>query len=241
MKTQDIIDIIKGNLGNRASGRIGYQTVDTAVLGALNAALPHCVQEANPDYYNRTARLALVTGTREYALPTVDTDGDTILIKDIYSHRCYRSGGTDVSMIQLNYKEFVARTIDYELDVSGTPRYFALWGKENKLHLDYVPNENFTLDLFVEVYPETLTGVDLNTPLPIDDRWDLVVEAFATQYLFLKLQQIELHRFWNDVYLKQKASVGRMEDEKQSKNISAEYHTGSITDPVLNPAVKRLN
>lgn len=241
MKTSEMVETIKGNLGNRASGRIGSQDVDTAVLSALNLAIPHCVQEARPDYYNRTASISLVTGTREYDLPIVDDDANTILIKDIYAHRCYRADGTDSSLIQLNYKSFVEKIVDYALDVSGTPRYFALWGETNKLYLDYIPSEDFTLNLFVSTYPNPVTSADLNIALPVDTRWELIVEAYATQYLYLKLQQIDMHRFWNDVYIKQKASVGRMEEKKQTKNISAESPIGTITDPVLNPMCRSWN
>ena len=91
MTLQDMINNVKDNLGNRVSGTIGSRTVDTVVLEAINLAIPHTVQEAQPDYYNRTATISVLVGTRVYSLPTLDSDGDTIRIKDIYSHRAFRA------------------------------------------------------------------------------------------------------------------------------------------------------
>ncbi len=241
MKTQDMINAIKGNLGNRASGRIGDIDIDVACLNALNIVIPETVQEAQPDYYNRTATLALVTGIREYSLPTTDIDTNTIKVKDIYSHRCFRVGGTEVSMIQLNYKDFVERTKNYNLEFEGTPSYYAVWGNPELLYLDYLPSEDYTLTLYIESYPEILTSANLNTPLPVDDQWNLVVEAGATKYLYLKLQQLEMYGFWGDLYERQKASVDRTENAKQSKNLEVGTRIPLITDPALDPRVRRWN
>lgn len=241
MTNQEMINAIKDNLGNRASGRIGSRTTDAVVLDALNLAIPHTVIEAQPDYYNRTATLAIIAGTREYALPTVDTDGDDIRVKDIYSHRMTRAGGTDVSVTQLNYMNFVKKTSDYELNVTGTPSVFALWGKANKLTFDYVPSENFTLTLYVEVYPNLVAADNLSGALPIDDQWNIVVEAYATKHCYLKMQQTEMYQFWQELYDREKAGITRQENKIDSKNIQAGGIHRTLSDPALNPLVQRWN
>ena len=178
MKVQDMIDTVKDNLGNRASGRIGSRSVDVVVLEALNLAVPHCVQEAQPDYYNRTATINLIADTftasdppvqltvaqRVYPLPTLDDQGNPIRIKDIYSHRVYRGDGSDVVMKHLTYIEFVKMTSNYNLDYVGTPAYYALWGKDNDMTLDYFPSEPYTMILYVESYPDLITSAMLQTP-----------------------------------------------------------------------------
>lgn len=241
MKTQDMINAVKANLGNRASGRIGGFDIDVAALNAINIVLPQMLQENDPEYYQRTASLSLVTSTREYDLPVADSDGNTIKIKDIYAHRCYRADGTEVSLLQLNYKDFVERTINYNLEFEGTPKYFAIWGRGQKFYLDYLPSEDYTMTLYVETYANLLSAADLNTALPLDDRWNLVLESGTTAYLYLKLQQLDMYQFWQDLYLKQKASVGRTELEKQTKNIEVGMRTPLVTDPVNDPSVRRWN
>lgn len=242
MTGQEMLNSILGNIGNRVSGRIGSENVSTVALRALNLAVPHIVQEAQPDYYNRTASLSIVTGTRIYALPTQDEDGETIRIKDLINYRLSRSGGSSVKIEQLNFQEFVDRTFNYDEETEGTPHYFALWGKNNKLHWDYVPSEDFTMTLYVEVYPNLITSDVLATNLPIHDQWNIVVEAFATYYIYLKLQQIQMYTFWKDEYLKQKASVSRTENEKQGHNIHASKgRVPHISDPLLDPFIGSYN
>jgi len=255
MKVQDMIDTIKDNLGDRASGKIGSRSVDVVVLEALNLAVPHCVQEAQPDYYNRTTTINLIADTyndaeppvlltqaqRVYPLPIVDDQGNGIRIKDIYSQRVYRADGSDVAMKHLSYHEFVKLTRNYSLDYVGTPSYFALWGQDNDMTLDYFPSEPYTMILYVESYPEVITSAMLQTPLPIDDQWNIVVEAYATKHCYMKLQQSEMAMIWDNLYNREKASVSRMESDKQSHNVDASGKTISIGDPVLDPFVSRWN
>lgn len=242
MTNQQMIDNIKDNLGNRATGRIGSRAVDTVVLDALNVAVPNCVLEAQPDYYNRTATLALVVGTREYALPVVDSDGDTIRVKDIYSHRCARASGTEVILKHVNYAAFVQAVPDFSLETTGTPRLFALWGKTNTLYLDYLPSEALTLSLFVEVYPNLITTGQLTEPMLIDPQWELAVEAYATAYCFLKMQQEGMYDTWTKMYQAQKPQVTRTENHKHGAGIAAgSPYPQSISDPLTNPLVRSWN
>ena len=241
MKTGDMIQTVKDNLGNRNTGRIGSRTVDAVVLEAINLALPHCVLEAQPDYYNRTATIDLVVGTRVYPLPTLDTDSSPIKIKDLYGNRCSRADGTSIDIKQLNYAAFVKITQNYELDYVGTPSYFALWGKENKLTLDYFPSEPYLLTLYAEVYPPIILSGQDTVPLPLDDQWNIVVESFATKHCYLKLQQERMYMIWDDLYKKQKASISREENQKQSKNIDAGSKTLMVGDPVSDPFVNNWN
>ena len=238
MTAQGIIDTVKDNLGNRATGRIGGRSIDTVCLEVLNYAVPHLVQEAQPDYYNRTAIIPLVQASREYDMPVLDTDGDTIRVKDLHSWRCYRVSGTEVKLDKLNYRQFVNRITDFEQETVGTPRWFSIWGKNNTIYIDYFPSEDMTLKLFVETYPNEIKSSELKTPLPLHDQWTIVVEAFVTQHCFLKLQQSEMYVIWRDLYLTQKASISRNESQKHSLEASPQ---GGVSDPVLDPFVGRWN
>lgn len=242
MNLQTMLNTVKDNLGNRASGRIGSRDVDTVVLEAINLAVPHCTQEAQPDYYNRVALLNLVLGQREYDLPTVDTDGETIKIKDIYSHRLVREqGATEVHIQRLNYSEFVRRTPNFSIEYTGTPSYYSLWGKKNKVYFDYFPSELFTMTLYVKVYPKVLTISDYNLELPIEEQWQIAIEAYATKHCYLKLQQTEMYAVWQDLYDREKVSISRDVNEKHSEGIDAGDRRMEITDPVLDPRARTWN
>ena len=253
MTVQDMIDNVKNNLGNRATGRIGSTNVDIAVLQILNYAVPYTVIESQPDYYNREGQIYLETGAREYYLPSLDTDGNTIRIKDIYSHRCTRgpiteerdayfvATGTDVPLTHLNYLEFVNKTSVYNQQYTGTPSCYALWGKDNKLHLDYFPSENLLLQLYVEVYPNEITESDLQLDLPVQDQWAFIVEAFATKIAFLKLQQSLMYSIWDDIYQRHKEAITRTEYEKQSHSLYQGYKQYDAASPALNPLYHRWN
>ena len=241
MTNQEMINNVKDNLGNRVSGRIGSRSVDSVVLDALNLALPHIALEAQPDFYNRTCTIALASGSKRFALPVFDSSGDAITIKDIYGIRLSDLSGNGFNLTQLVYSEFVKRTPNYEQDRVGTPKYLAMWGKANELTFDTVTDKDYTLTLFAEAYPEIVTTSDLTKAMPIDEHWALAVEAFATQHCYLKLQQTEMYAIWNDLYLKQKASISRTENQKQSANITASGSGSNITDPLNDPFVRRWN
>lgn len=256
MRVQDMIDSIKDNLGSRNSGRIGTRDVDTVVYEALNLAVPHCCQEAQPDYYNRTASFPLLNeiwddtvdppvmtqaAVREYPMPTVDVDGIAVRIKTIYGYRLVRSGNTEAAIKQLNYSDFIQRTQNYSLKYTGTPSYFSLWGKNNTIHFDYFPSEPMEFIMYVEVYPELITTTGAQSPLPLPDQWNIVIEAYATKHCYLKMQQTEMYTFWNDLYDREKRSVMRTENDKHAQGIDADSKRALITDPVLDPRARTWN
>lgn len=241
MTAQELINTVSDNLGNRSGGTIGSRTVSTVILEGINLGLPHLVQEAQPDYYNRITTLSVVAGTREYTLPVVDDDGGTIRIKDIYDVKGYRSDGTTPhTFVHVGFKEFINRTRGIVKDTTGNPQYFALWGKTNKIYFDYVPSENMTMEMYIETYPIAVSDTQLNVALPMDDEWNLVLEAFVTAHCYLKLQQVQMYTIWNDRYIKQKASVSRSTLSKQSHNQQMGGVT-SVSDPLLDPFIRRYN
>jgi len=241
MTLQQMIQSVSDNLGNRSSGRIGSRPVEDVILEAINLAVPHCVLEATPDYYNRTCVLELLPeydeSERDYALPTHDTDMAEIRIKNIMGHRATKDDGTYVSMRQVTYQEFVSLTKDFDQDIVRDPTIFSLWGKDNRLHIDSRPPELIGLTLFVETYPIPLTNAMLEQQLPLDPQWDIVVEAFATAHCYLKLQQTQMYAVWTDLYNKQKASISRDEYVKHGKNIESGISNGYSQDPTFDPFV----
>jgi hypothetical protein len=97
------------------------------------------------------------------------------------------------------------------------------------------------MKLFVESYPKLITTSSLGSALPIDDQWNIVVEAYATKHCYMKLQQTEMAIIWNDMYNREKASITRMENDKQGHNIQVSDNLISVSEPALNPLVGRWN
>ncbi len=245
MQAQIMIDNIASNLGNRNSGVIGNQPVASVILSAINLAIPHLAQECDPDYYKRVVTLPVVAGTREYILPVLDDSGQTLRIKDILAWQFADEDDNSCTMEMRNWTDFVRRNPDYTKGFTsgdvGTPTEFAIWKDGTQLYFNEVPDRVYYLILYVNAYPSTIASNKVNEAMPIDDQWLIAVEAYATAHCYLKLQQVQMYQFWQDLYLKEKASINRTEQRKQTQGISAGPYSQGINDPVLDPFRKSWN
>lgn len=200
MTLQDLITSIEANLGDRATGVIGNQPVASVILKSVNFALPQCVKLANPEFYDETIEMQLTTaGGTEYVIPEVDGK----LVKDITHVRTSRVDGTPVSINKVTFAQFIQVTRDYDQQIQGVPSSLAY--REGKVLINRIPSEEYNLTLFAEVWPKNLTDLDLEVQLPIDNDWSLAVEAYATYYCYLKLQQVTMSDYWKDTYEEQKS------------------------------------
>ena len=57
----------------------------------------------------------------------------------------------------------------------------------------------------------------------------------------MKLQQTEMAIIWDNMYNREKASIQRMENDKQGHNIKVGNQLISASEPALNPMVGRWN
>jgi hypothetical protein len=205
MTLQDLISSVEVNLGDRASGVIGNVPVATVILAGVNLGLPQCVKLANPTYYDKTATLLLETGSEtEFELPPVTINDVAHKIKDIVYVRSSRaSDGSPVTIQKVTWSEFMEVTRDYDQQLQGVPAFLAY--RENKVYINRIPSEDYTLSFFCEVWPANLSPADLQTSLPIDPEWGLAVEAFTTYYCYLKMQQKTMSEFWMNAYEEQKS------------------------------------
>ena len=92
---QDVIDLVKGNLGNISGGKIGSLDTDTAVLKYVNEAI-RMLGKKFPDVESleRTAEVTVTTAKAEYALPHQDTSGSSIVIAEILAASALITGET---------------------------------------------------------------------------------------------------------------------------------------------------
>jgi hypothetical protein len=245
MQAQVMIDNIASNLGNRNSGVIGNQPVNSVILSAINLAIPHLAQECDPDYYKTTVTISLVAGTREYTLPTLDDNGDTLRIKEIIAYHFYDEDNNQQCIHMRNFTDLVRGnpnfTWGYTLGNTATPTEFSLWDSGTKLIFNYTPDRVYNLRLYVDRYPGTILVANVNEPMPIDDQWIIAIEAYATAHCYLKLQQTQMYQFWQDLYLREKKSINRTEQRNHAHGISASNPTRNINDPLLDPFARSYN
>lgn len=206
MTFQSLVDTISGNLGDRASGEIGGQPAGTVIIRAANLGIAQCVKSSNPTAYDTTVTLSIPSGgAQEYAFPTVDGQR----IKDITGYRFTRdSDDTRVSVTKITYPQFIQVTGSFKQALTGTPSYWSLY--KETIYINRVPAEDYTLTLYVELFPKELTTDNLNEALPINAEWEIAAEAYATYYCFLKLQQINDSVYWKGLYEEQRTENTRM-------------------------------
>lgn len=215
MTLESMINQIKGNLGNRSDGTIGAQNIDTAVLQAVNIGIQECAKKSDPREYDATVEISIPAGTAQVIeLPLKDGKR----IKDIVNLRMVRdSDGTRLTIIRCTYTQFVELTYDQQAEMEGIPSYIAFYG--DNIYLNRIPTEDYTLLLYVELWPVPLTIASLTAALPINSEWELAVEAYATHYLFLKLQQTVPAAYWKDLYreqVSQNTGIKRIRDMRGS-------------------------
>ena len=239
MNVKNMATNIKTNLGDRSTGMIGSESVDTVVKRAINDAITHIAVQASPDRFNRFAEIKLIPSKNEYALPTQDLDGNQIQIKNILVAQLIDSDKNQLDFAQLMLSNFIQNT-DYLRDEVGVPRYFALWGELNKVLIDEFPDQEYTLKLYVEIFPPLVSSIDSTEELPFDRQWESAVEAYATAYCYLKLQQTQMYAIWTDLFVKHKAVASTTDREKHA-NPMLSHSPPAVTDPVLNPFINRWN
>jgi len=241
MTLQQLITSVTNNLGDRASGTIGSETVASVVLQGVNQALPQVVKLANPEYYDRTVKQSIVSGgPTEMPLPPVNFNGHDHVIKDLVHLRTSRAAdGTPVTLVRKPWYEFMKVTSDYDQQHTGIPSFVAF--REGSIFINRVPEEDYNMTLFVEVWPRNLTTSDLEIALPINVFWELAIEAYATYYCYLKLQQAPLAQYWKVLYEEQK-TVNSQQTRKT--DIRGSGDNGGVivsAQPWLQPFVDSYN
>lgn len=239
MTLTEMITAVKTNLGNRSSGQIGDQSVDTVVIQAINRAFMECNKLANPSANERVMTVTLATGSREFPLPTVDSNGVTgLTVKQIRVINCaYSAGKTPVCLQLVPHAYFVEATPDWDQELEGIPHLLTLFG--NQLKINLIPQEDLLLTLYVEVYPKTLTTSDLNVALPIEDIWLYAIESCATHTCYLKLQQLQLADYYRSLYEREKEKNSRQINATLGNTPNQMFHGSAGGQPWLNPFVTR--
>lgn len=200
-----LIALALSHLGNKASGRIGAFTASEAAWESLNNGLMAICKDYDPPELQRALAIAITSSAYQYALPTSD-DGNTIRIKNILGSRVLASGETyDYDIKRVSHFDSVSR---YHTPVSsntGRPCMYRLF--HNQIELLPYPDGDYTLTLWVNIWPTLFTGATLDNVHPFGFEWDTALEYFITAELFHKLQQVEESAAWNARWEREKVQV----------------------------------
>lgn len=199
MTGTELVNAIKSHLGDMQSGYVGSQTVDEAVLDSLNSALRSVIKGTYPAELQDSCTIDVSTSTDTYAYPVVNDSGATIRIRSFYLARLKQDSETtarNLPLIPDMIKDGIWPYVDS--NQSGRPQLISDYGKQFRLYP--FPDDDYSIYLKVNVWPQTVTTANLSTALVLDDEWYEVIEAYGTYHMFVKLQQTQDAGIWFNTY-----------------------------------------
>ena len=209
MTGQELLDVVKGNLGDRQSGRIGSLPTDTAIMVAINRAVNRILKKYRPQGLQETISQAITTATYIYAPPSPTIVGRRI--RDIINARMILSGETTGTiLVQLMKQALIEVYPNMDSSRTEKPRFFTKWA--GKYEYYGWPNDNYAVYFFCNLWPADITVAATGTDLGVD--WDETIEAFATFHCFAKLQQTQDAQAWYGIFRNsQTAALGELRDQ----------------------------
>lgn len=234
----ELITSVKKNLGNISIGTVGGVAIDTVVLEALNEGISIISTEYGVFTNETIAEVDIVDTTNIYSLPSSDEDSVTITINNIISARILKDGEThSTSMRQVTTKRWMDDIEAFaNSNHTGTPRYYVRF--KNKLRLYPYPDDDYTLYLYVRIWPTTLTTSDLGNATGLGGEWDTVLEAYATYIIFQSLEQMKASTIW---YANYKEKLGIVLGNNRDNTDLDRTDDFTVTDPQNDPFVKKWN
>ena len=236
---QDLIEAVRGNLGDRESGLIGGIAVDTVILNALNRALFRISKKYNLETLQRDCEIDVSTAAYKYALPTTDIDNNPVHIKNFILMILQQdSETTGHPMDRLTNQRFKDYFPVISTDFQGRPYYYAVF--HDIVEMYPYPDDDYTGRCRVNVWPTKLTSSDLGVSQPLGEEWDEVLEMFATGYAFAKLQQASDAANWFSMYRGARRDTVQALRQKPDMVISAARSNlgPRLTNPADNPFVR---
>ena len=204
MLTSTMITNILSNLGNRSSGLIGSQTTTVVALIGINKAIRKLCTTTRTISNEYFIQVTVPDDAAFVAMPSVDVADVAIAVTEIISYVLTLPGETN--SLGINY--LTAPRFDLFNGVtdsgeSGKPTEFCWYA--NKLYFGPYADQEYTLHLKVKAIPAELTDA---TPeegepaesIPLHTAWLDAIEAYATHYCFLKLQQVQNASSWLATY-----------------------------------------
>ena len=240
----ELVENIKGHLGDRSTGKIGSLAVDEAARRSLNKGLLFLSRKFNLPELERSIEFSVTLSDSLYSIPT-SQGSETFRIKrnSIQSLVARKSG--EIRELPLRYidlrtlKKVFGRTSS-EIQ-TGRISLYALSGRNIQLHP--YPDDSYTVTFICYIYAASFTSGSLITPHALGEEWDDVLEFYATYDLWAGLQQKTDSDMWYARYREalveaRIATFGGIEHQPFGRHILS----GAIhTDPQHNPFVNEWN
>lgn len=235
-----LLNDVKGNLGNRSDGYIGNQAIDTVTVKAINLAQLNISRKYQLPNLLRNATLALTSVAYQYSFPTTDTNANAITVRNILVTYLVKSGETtSTPLIRISVsKQDHAFGYISSSSSTGTPRYYTYYN--NKLEFFPYPDGAYTAYFRLCVWHTDFDDNNMGTAQALGTEFDDVIENFATMVLYKKLQQIDDAAFWNNEYkLSLREAIKSVRHNPDWKPSVATLEGAGVTQPWLNPTVRR--
>ena len=234
----EIIAIVRGRLGQRANGQIGGRSLESAALDAINDGILDISRKENVPELLRNASISMSTSDNVYAVPTQDSDGNTIRIKDILRIRAKRTSETTAWTVRrLSQRRFDALYPEVNSDHIGEPRFYMV--QDQDIEFAPYPDQTYELAMRVSIWPVRIT---INQTQPYPEEFDDVIEAFVTSDLMASLQLNDDAELWRSRYFERLGSTLQAIRAKPDWEPSVgpdSYQGSSSTDPARDPFTSR--
>jgi len=234
---QQLIDLALSHLGDRSSGKIGSKTVLEAGIDTLNSAFLQLAKEYDSPALQHSLSIAVSNSAYEYDLPTLDNDSNAIRIKSFVAQpRILRDGETsDYQLPRVSKWKGAIATITPTSDRASSPRYYSKFA--NKIQIVPWPDTDYTLTIYVNVWPKVYAAANLTTEHEYGAEWDSTLEYFMAWELFTKLQQLEDANFFRQHYINAKRDTIQAVTKNNDLLLGSSLpHVGSFIDVTEQPS-----
>lgn len=235
---QELIEILKGNIGNRASGLIGTKSVDEALTDCINDAVRFLANRLVSPNLEKEYEIPLTNSTDQYAFPT--TSGRIRKISTAVIIRDGEDWGRKLERITSARHNKTWPL--HDVSRNAYPRYYSVRGEVIKFFP--WPDGVYATTFYVTVYPATIEASTLGDALELGDEFDETTELYATYRAHTKLQQVEdrkaAYADFKLAFKELKSSLGTTPDLYLDATRIA-GRTILTTDPGNDPFVRRFN
>jgi len=233
----EMVTRIAANLADRVDGDIGGRTVTDVVQDELYLCLVHLCKKYNIAEYQREATLEIANTGYQYDIPTTDSDGNTIRIKNFVSV-LLQEDGDEVwhELIGMTMKRRTTVIPTVNSDHQSRPAYYVI--RANRLEFAPYPDQDYDVNCIVNVWPAALT--DLAAELDIGEEWDEVIENRVTSKCFSKLQQTDDARQWMGLYKDARKETVQLMRDRPDLDFTQFLNGPIVSQPWNDPMVRSI-
>lgn len=234
MTYQELLTEAMSRISVRSTGNVGTEDAETTAIRALNTARRNLAEDIDVPEYRRRASVAVLTTAYSYDYPTVDSDGAAITVAEIRSARLLASGDTYDRELEQITPDAADRWPTPTSSVTGRPYHFYQDGR--KIYFLVYPDEAYTMNLKVRVYPVSLTAADLSGTVEIG--YENCLSYYTTHLLFSWQQATDDASYWHGLYRMARNQAHADRVRKGHVLVDSRRRPGLSADPTYDPLVR---